>query len=61
MNLDHSGPVVEYLLETEGLQVLTSPVSLRLCPWARNINPCLVLVQPRKTHPYISENLLTGA
>ena len=22
-----------------------------LCPWARHINPCLVLAKPRKTHP----------
>ena len=27
---------------------------------ARHINPCLVLVQPRKTHPDISARLLTG-
>ena len=32
-----------------------------LCPWARHINPCLVLVQPRKTRPDITEKLLTGA
>ena len=30
------------------------------CPLARNINPCLVLVQPRKTCPGITEKLLTG-
>ena len=30
-------------------------VSLR-----KNINPSLVLVQPRKTHPYINERLLMG-
>ena len=30
-----------------------------LCPWARQINPCLVLVKPRKTHPNITEKLLT--
>ena len=29
-----------------------------LCPWARHINPSLVLVQPRKTHAYIPERLL---
>ena len=26
----------------------------------RHINPCLVLVQPRKNPPDITENLLTG-
>ena len=31
-----------------------------LCLWARHINPCLVLVQPRKTRPDITERLLTG-
>ena len=27
---------------------------------SKNINPSLVLVQPRKTRPYITERLLTG-
>ena len=31
-----------------------------LCPWARHIYPSLVLVQPRKTLPYITERLLMG-
>ena len=31
-----------------------------LCPWARHINPSLVLVQSRKTRPYITERLLMG-
>ena len=31
-----------------------------LCPWTRHVNPSLVLVQPRKTHPYINERLLIG-
>ena len=31
-----------------------------LCPLARHINPSLVLVQPRKTHPYVTERLLMG-
>ena len=26
----------------------------------KNINPSLVLVQPRKTHPFITERLLIG-
>ena len=30
------------------------------CPLARNINTCIVLVQPRKTCPGITEKLLTG-
>ena len=31
-----------------------------LCPLARPINPSLVLVQPKKTCPYITERLLMG-
>ena len=31
-----------------------------LCPWARHISLSLVLVQHRKTHPYITERLLMG-
>ena len=30
-----------------------------LCPSSRHINPCLVLVKPRKTHPDITEKVLT--
>ena len=29
-----------------------------LCHWARQVDPSLVLVQPRKTRPYISDRLL---
>ena len=28
---------------------------------SKNINPSLVLVQPRKTHPFITERLLMGS
>ena len=31
-----------------------------LCPRARHINPCLVLVQHKKTRPNITEKMLTG-
>ena len=31
-----------------------------LCPWARHINTSLVLVQPRKTRPFITERLVMG-
>ena len=31
-----------------------------LWPRARHVDPILVLVQPRKTHPYITERLLMG-
>ena len=35
-----------------------SPASLRCGPWARHIYPSLVLVQPRKTRPCLTERLL---
>ena len=41
-------------------QLKASPVSLRCGPWARLIYPSLALVQPRKTHPYITNRLLMG-
>ena len=31
-----------------------------LVPMSKNINPSLVLVQPRKTSPFITERLLMG-
>ena len=32
----------------------------RVVSLSKNINPSLVLVQPRKTHPFITERLLMG-
>ena len=38
-----------------------SPIGVTvLCPFARHIYPCLVLVQPKKTRPNLTEKLLTG-
>ena len=45
---------------TLGCRVRASPASLRCGPWARHIYPSLVLVQPRKNRPYITERLLMG-
>ena len=42
-------------LETEGMRVRAS---LALCPWASHINPRLVVVQPKKTRPDITEKVL---
>ena len=47
-------------LKTEGPRVQASAVSLRCCPWARHIYPSLVLVQPRKTRPCLTERSLMG-
>ena len=35
-------------------------MSLRCGPWARHIYPTLLLVQPRKTRPFLTERLLMG-
>ena len=40
-------------------RVRASPESLR-CVLEQDINPCLVLVQPRKICPFITERLLMG-
>ena len=47
-------------LEIEGLRVRALPEALVLCSWERHFILCLVLVQSRKTHPNITEKLLTG-
>ena len=54
---ERSGSVVECLTGGRGAagSSLTCVVSL-----SKNINPTLVLVQPRKIHPYITERLLMG-
>ena len=46
-------------LRSSGCELSLTGVTA-MCPWARDINSCLVLVQPRKTHPDITEKLLTG-
>ena len=48
---ERSGSVGECL--TRDLGAAGSSVTA-LCPWARHINPSLVLVQHRKTRPYIT-------
>ena len=41
-------------------KVRASPASLCCGPWAIHIYPSLVVVQPKKTIPYITERLLMG-
>ena len=55
-----SGSVVECLTLDWGAGGSSLTGVTALCPWARHINPSLVLVQPRKTCPYITERLLMG-
>ena len=53
---ERSGSVVECLTR----DWRAAPASLRCGPWARHIYPSLVLVQPRKTRPCLTERLLMG-
>ena len=55
-----SGSVVECLTWDWGAAGLSLTDITALCPWARHINPSLVLVQPRTSHPYKTERLLMG-
>ena len=51
--------MVECLTRDRRVWVRSSPASLR-CVLKSDINPRLVLVQPRKTCPFITERLLMG-
>ena len=57
---EHSGSVVECLTRDRGVAGSSLTGITALCPWERNITPCLVLDQPRKTRPDITAKLLTG-
>ena len=56
---ERSGSVVECLTRDRRAagSSLTGVTALSL---SKNINPSLVLVQPRKTRPFITEKLLMG-
>ena len=54
---EHSGSVVECLTRDQRAMGSSLTGITALCPGAR-INLCLVLVQPRKTCPFITETLL---
>ena len=57
---ERSGSVVECLTQDRGAAGSSLTGVTALCPGARHISPSLVLVQPKKTHPYITENFLMG-
>ena len=57
---ERSGSVVECLTQDRRAAGSSLTGVTVLCPWARHINPSLVLVQPRKTRPFITERLLMG-
>ena len=59
--VDRSGSVVECLTRDPRAAGSSITGVTALCPWTRPINPCLVLVQPRKIRPSdVTEKLLTG-
>ena len=55
-----SGSVVECLTRDRGAAGSSLTGVTALCPLARHINPSLIMFQPRKTRPYITERLLMG-
>ena len=57
---DRSGSVIDCLTPDRGAAGSSLTSITVLCPLARHINGSLVLVQPRKTHPFITERLLMG-
>ena len=56
--MERSGSVVECLTRDRGAAGSGLTGVTALCPWARHINPSLVLAQPRKIRHYITERLL---
>ena len=60
MNREHSGSVVECLTRDPRGNGFEPHLRHCVVSLSKNINPSLVLVQPRKTRPYITERLLMG-
>ena len=56
---ERSGSVVECLTRDRRAAGLRLASFTALCPWARHISPSLVLIQPSKTRPDVTERLLT--
>ena len=54
------GSVVEYWTQDQEVVGLSLTRGTALCPCAKNLILCLVLVQPRKIHPDMTEKLLTA-
>ena len=57
---ERSGSVVECLIRDRGATGSSLTSFTALYPLAGHNNSSLVLVQPRKTHPFITERLLMG-
>ena len=59
LSRERSGSVVKCLTQDRRAAGLSLTRVTALCPWARYINPSLVLVQLRKTRFDVTERLLT--
>ena len=57
---ERSGSVVECLTQDRGAMGSSLTGFICVVSLSKNINPSLVLVQPRKTRPFITERLLMG-
>ena len=55
---EHSGSVVDCVTQEWAAADSSLNGVTELCPWARHIYPCLVLVQPRKTRPDITDKIV---
>ena len=62
MNIgERIGSVIECLTRDRGAKGLSlTGVTVCVVSLSKNINPSLVLVQPRKTRPFITERMLMG-
>ena len=60
LDREGSGSVVECLTRDRRTAGLRLNGVTALCPWARHINPSLVMIQARKTRPDVNERLSTG-
>ena len=58
--LEHSGSVEECLTGDQGAAGWRLVGVTAFCPWARHINPSLVLVQHRKTCPFLNWKIIDG-
>ena len=57
---EHNGSVVGCLTRDGGVAGSSLTRGALSCPWARHFILCLVLVQPRKTCPDMTEKMLIG-
>ena len=59
-NWERSGSSEECLIPDGGATGLSLTIAIAFCPLARHITPSIVLVQPKKNRPFMTEILLMG-